>query len=463
MNTMRKLSTPNPQPPKPRGSMRDASLKVERWALKVEGLFSFQRRLASAALLAILVLALPLPAQTNAPRDLTSRYLFIVDTSAAMTRCAPAVQKTIGNLLRSSMSAQLHPGDTVGVWTFDEELHAGRFPLQRWSPALAELVASNLVAFLQTQKLQGKSRFDVIAPELERIVQESSKLTVLLVTDGDGKISGTPFDSEIQSSIAQHFKMQQKAHMPFVIVLRASRGQFIHATVNLAPWPVEFPAFPPELEVVETPKPKPPAPKPAEVKPVPRAIVPSLIVIGEKAISPPPSTAPTSAAPTALVKVETSGPPITLAPTPLNPAETKTPAPILAPTRNEPATQPATPSTKTPLPAAPPTALPETRPPAEPTTPPPAGVGETKPAPAPVNTPPAEPAPSPPAPSLIEPAPAPETLAVQPEPGFSRLGLMGLGGAVALLVGGCFLALQHRARNAAQSSIITRSFDRDRK
>src|SRR5262245_16773583 len=61
-----------------------------------------------------------LSAQTNAMRDLSSRYLFIVDKSAAMKRCASATQKAVENLLRSALNGQLQPGDSLGVWTFEE-------------------------------------------------------------------------------------------------------------------------------------------------------------------------------------------------------------------------------------------------------------------------------------------------------------------------------------------------------
>ena len=202
-----------------------------------------------AALLVFPFFNLPLSAQTNAARDLSSRYLFIVDKSAAMSRYAPATQKAVEHLLQSSLGAQLRAGDTVGVWTFDEELHAGRFPLQQWSPEQSANVASNVLAFLRSQTFQKKSRYEVVAPALGQVVRDSYKLTVLLVTDGDEKLSGTPFDHQIQNAFAQSFKAQQKARQPFITVLRASRGQFRNAAVNLAPWPVEFPAFPPEPEI----------------------------------------------------------------------------------------------------------------------------------------------------------------------------------------------------------------------
>jgi hypothetical protein len=427
---------------------------------------------------ALMVLALwawPVFAQTNAPPDRSGRFLFIVDTSAAMRRRAPAVQKAVENLLRSSMGAQLQAGDTLGVWTFDEELAAGRFPLQRWSPETGASVANNVVAFLKAQRYQKQSRFEVVAPALKLIVKESYRLTVLLVTDGNETITGIPFDREIQGVWERYFKTQQKARMPFITVLRVNRGQIINATVNLAPWPVEFPAFPPEPELVEAQKLKSP-----ESKPVPRSTVPSLIVIGKKPEAPAAAdTNVVTAAPTennVPIKVEATSPPVTPATPQLNPDESKpAPAPSLVPTPPEATTKPAEPATPMPSASLPPATGAGTPPlgspaPAEATQPVRTPVVETKPAlPA---TPPVAPSattqppagPSSPA-NEIAPTnpPAPVALAVQSEPGFSRVGLVAIGVTILLLAGGSFFVLQRRARHAAHASLITRSMDRDRK
>jgi hypothetical protein len=59
--------------------------------------------------------------------------------------------------------------------------------------------------------------------------------------------------------------------------------------------------------------------------------------------------------------------------------------------------------------------------------------------------------------------PTPVALAIQPEPGFSRLGMIAIGVALVLLTGGLFFVMQRRARNATRASLITRSMDRDPK
>src|SRR5689334_10730875 len=84
--------------------------------------------------LSVLCFAPSLPAQTAGAMGSSGRYLFIVDTSYSMRRRADAVQKTASNLLLSGMRGELRRGDTIGIWTINEDLYTGRLPLQRWTP-----------------------------------------------------------------------------------------------------------------------------------------------------------------------------------------------------------------------------------------------------------------------------------------------------------------------------------------
>ena len=74
-------------------------------------------------------------ANTNsAPsRGESDRYLLIVDTSAAMERNAENTPRIVGQLMASGMIGQARAGDTFGLWTYNEVLRTGDFPLQRWT------------------------------------------------------------------------------------------------------------------------------------------------------------------------------------------------------------------------------------------------------------------------------------------------------------------------------------------
>ena len=41
------------------------------------------------------------------------------------------------------MKGQVEAGDTIGLWTFNEELYTGRFPLQTWLPPAQEDIMRN--------------------------------------------------------------------------------------------------------------------------------------------------------------------------------------------------------------------------------------------------------------------------------------------------------------------------------
>ena len=86
-----------------------------------------------AVLLAGIFLVPAVRAQPAAP-NVDNRFLLIFDTSSDMKRRLPAVQKALNDMLAASTNGQLHSGDSIGVWTFDQDLRAGQFPLQHWDP-----------------------------------------------------------------------------------------------------------------------------------------------------------------------------------------------------------------------------------------------------------------------------------------------------------------------------------------
>jgi hypothetical protein len=196
------------------------------------------------------------------------RWLLIVDTSAAMERRAKAVEGVLTDLLGSGMSGQMHAGDELGIWTFNKELFSGLAPMQVWQPGRTNLITRRTVGFVGRQTYGDKARFAAFQDELGRLVKSSRRLTVVLISDGSGEVSGTPFDDAINNSFASHRADMAKTRMPLITILRAQQGTYLGQHVSLAPWPVEFPAFPPEPPKINA-VPASEAPvKPVEMKPI---------------------------------------------------------------------------------------------------------------------------------------------------------------------------------------------------
>jgi len=233
------------------------------------------------------------PAATN----VDNRFLLIFDTSSDMKQRLPAVQKALNEILAASTNGQLHPGDTIGVWTFDQVLHAGQFPLQHWKPDNAVLIASNITAFVGKQRYTKTTGFDALLPLLNQVVRSSERLTLLIFCDGHGEIHGTPYDAGINQIFQLRQSERQEARLPIVIGLRSQRGQYTGCMVSFPPQPVSLPRFPPlpPPPAPPAPPPEPPAPPPPEKS----VAVPSLIIVGTTITNrmPPPEPKPAPTTP----------------------------------------------------------------------------------------------------------------------------------------------------------------------
>jgi len=359
-----------------------------------------------------------------------------------MERNAENTRRIVGQLMASGMVGQARAGDTIGFWTFSEELKTGDFPLQRWTPQTRDRLASAAVEFLGRHPYEKRSRFEKVAAPLTSVVKDSDRITVLIITDGSEKISGTPFDQEINESYRLNQAAQRKQRMPFITVLRAKDGEYIGWRVNAPPFRPEFPAFPAEPKSEEPPDgitgSKPDSKPGRQTTPVP-----SLVVIGEK---PAPALSTSTNVPT----VETTQP--LVAQTPVTPNALPQP---------QPETQPSIPveTRKTTAPtefAAVAKPVEPTKPEVQPTTPPPA-VTST---PSEIEPSPATPAPEPDVPTQT----VQTALATPTESLFNRTNLL-IAGAVLLVVAfGLFYALMRRAvRPAGKVSLITSSMDHDEK
>jgi len=216
------------------------------------------------------------PSGRAAPEE---RWLLIFDTSAAMKKRLPAVEVAVKNFFTTGGSGQLQAGDSVGVWTFDQQLRTGQFPLIHWPPVNVGETASNLVAFVRQQHFTGKTSFAALQPLLGEVINHSERLTVIVYCDGQDVISWTPYAEGINRTFGQNQDERKSARQPFALLLRTQQGKFTGCAVNFPPGTFSIPAFPP--------LPAPPVVKTELLtgsalvasKPTP-LVVPSLVIVG---------------------------------------------------------------------------------------------------------------------------------------------------------------------------------------
>jgi hypothetical protein len=204
------------------------------------------------------------------------RWLLVFDTSSAMKKRLPAVEAQIQSLLTKDFAEGLHAGDSIGVWTFDDKLHMGRFPLTIWDPKRTVQTVSNLVTFVRKQSYTGTTSFDLLQPILNDVIDDSERLTVIIVCDGEGEITWTPYNDGMNEAMKQTRDDRKKLKLPYVIVLRTQLAKYVGATVNFPPLAATIPPFPLLPREIKAMQP-PPAPI-VVVKPPPP--VAPLVIVG---------------------------------------------------------------------------------------------------------------------------------------------------------------------------------------
>jgi hypothetical protein len=194
-----------------------------------------------------------------------NRYLLVVETSAATANRVDGICEAVQGALVSGMKGQLHSGDTLGLWTFNQDLSTGKFPLQTWTPEADQTVRAAVLKHLRQQRCAKRPLLDPVMVALKQVILDSDFLTVVLITSGQAPIRGTPFDQKINEIFNDWGQKQQDARMPMLTVLRAKKGRITDYRISAAPFPIEMPPLPAELDPralaqKATPVPKPQAP-----------------------------------------------------------------------------------------------------------------------------------------------------------------------------------------------------------
>jgi len=290
------------------------------------------RRVVGAILAVLIAVSFATTGGRAAEARQSGRFLLIFETSPVLKRNLRSIQQILGNLLASNLQNEIQDNDDLAVWTVDQSLHPGLFPLASWAPEDAAMYEERLTDFLGQQKYSRHADLAAVQPLLNRVAKNSERLTVLLFCDSQSRLLGTPYDSGVNETITNTAAKLKNGPVPLILVLRSYHGEYLGCSVNRST-PLNFPKFP-----SPTPEPAPvvssaavPAPPPA-IRPA-ASLVPALIIVGTNAGTnvsmvakpasappPPPATAP----PPSIIEAATSVTPVVL-PTSAAPPNVATP------------------------------------------------------------------------------------------------------------------------------------------
>ena len=186
------------------------------------------------------------------------RVLFIVETSKETKSLTDAEDKLVSALLETGLGGLLEANDTFGVWTFDDTLHVGKFPMQTWNPAARQQLAARTSNFLKQQSREKSARIESVWRPLQNVIRNSPALMTVIVATGKQPVRGTPFDDEINLHLKRHYREYQRKKTPVVIMLSSTEGNILRYSLNPAIGDIRVPVL--------TVPPKPPV-KIAEQKP----------------------------------------------------------------------------------------------------------------------------------------------------------------------------------------------------
>jgi hypothetical protein len=211
-------------------------------------LLHFQRALKYRWLTAVCCFGLFVPflqAQTPPLSDSPAPdYLLVVDTSFSMVRQKQSLTNIVAWLIRSGANGRMRAGESFGLWTFNEEVFTRRFPRQFWSPENSSSLAGITLQFLKGQRFEKQTRLDKAVAELLKIADTAKPVTIFIFSDGDTSMVGTPFDRSLNLIYKEQGPKARRARQPLITALVVRDGRFLGWAVSVGGQTMNIPEVP---------------------------------------------------------------------------------------------------------------------------------------------------------------------------------------------------------------------------
>jgi hypothetical protein len=199
----------------------------------------------------------------------SNRFLFIIDTSASMKPFENVVREAMFDLIYSGMRGRMTNGDTYGLWLIGEENDMS-FKMETWRQRHTVEMAARAAAHVKDHGFKGKLKLSQALADATAVIKNVEDLTVILLSNGESPIGGTPFDDAINGRFVELAPQIKKAKATLNTALIARDGQFVAWAVNSPDFLIEVPYVAPTPKRA---KPQAVAQKIPETAPAPAAKV----------------------------------------------------------------------------------------------------------------------------------------------------------------------------------------------
>ncbi len=161
-----------------------------------------------------------------------------------------AVSETLFDLVYSGVRGHMTNGDTYGIWLVNEQQNDTSFKMEVWKQKYAVEAAARAVKHVKDRGFKGRARLGQAMADAAMVIKKVEDLKVILISNGEAPISGTPFDDIINlrfREMAPHMK-RAKATLNTALVAQESR---------IVAWAANSPEFLIEVPYV-APRPRQP-------------------------------------------------------------------------------------------------------------------------------------------------------------------------------------------------------------
>jgi|GEM_PF-2214526 len=236
----------------------------------------------------------------------TYRFLIAVDVSFSNAKVSQAMRETVSQLIGSGFGGQIRDGEGYGVWTYGDRVQ--RITMQSWNADTMGYDRAVIDSSLSRIKPKGLADFRGLLQQVAPLARTNQVFTLVVVSDGEDSISGTPFDPRINGIFADRGRVMRRDKRTFVISLLAENASWVRGKVSESGGDIELPV-PSVGPLAEN---RPAAPVPAVVNPPPPPQV---------AVAPVRVTEPVAKAAEAVRKVPGGVAPVVVKPAPEPPSE----------------------------------------------------------------------------------------------------------------------------------------------